>query len=319
MLLRENDRLERYPRERFLLPNNRILVLGSTNIDLVAYTDAIPEAGETITGQKFQQSFGGKGGNQAIMAARTGVPVSIITGVGSDLNGKTAIQNFIDHNVDVSQIFTFPTTTGVAHIWVEANGENRIILIPGANHELSLNEVVTRFLKLDDISSVVAQAEIPIEITAKIFAEARARKIRTILNPAPFVTLPKTLLQNTDFLIVNEVEFQQLHPEGLQAKNDDAILSLPFNGFYIVTLGSAGAVLVSPNKEISKVSTQKVNAIDTTGAGDALIGAFAGALALEKTVLAALEFGIKCATQSVTRMGAQSSYLSRAECMKLLK
>jgi len=297
---------------------NRVLVLGSTNIDLVAYTDSIPGPGETVSGRRFQQSFGGKGANQAIMAARTGAAVSIITGVGSDLNGNSALQNFIDNDIDISQTFTFPTTTGVAHIWVEETGENRIILIPGANHKLNVKDVVDRFLGLGEISSVVAQAEIPLEITEKVFAEARVRNKRTILNPAPFVCLPKSLLENTDFLVVNEVEFQQLHPENLVPKDDLVILSLPFDGFYIVTLGSAGAVLVTPSKEITRVSAKKVKAIDTTGAGDALIGAFAGALALGKTVLAALEFGIECATRSVTRMGAQSSYLSKEECAKLL-
>lgn len=293
-------------------------MLGSTNIDLVAYTDSIPNAGETITGIKFEQSFGGKGANQAIMASRTGVPVSMITGIGTDLNGNSAIKNLIDNDIDVSQIFVFPTTTGVAHIWVEASGENRIILIPGANYELNEKDVVERFLNLTNISHVIAQAEIPIEITEKVFAEARARNIQTILNPAPFIALPKSLLKNTDFLIVNEVEFQQLHPNHLLPSDDNIILSLPFDSFFIVTLGSAGAVLVTPEKIITKISAQKVEAIDTTGAGDALIGAFVGALALGKSAVAALEFGIVCATRSVTQIGAQSSYLSKDECIKLL-
>ena len=294
------------------------MVIGSTNIDLVAYTDAIPSAGETISGRKFQQSFGGKGANQAIMASRTGVPVSIITGVGNDANGSSALDNFAENEIDISRIFTFPTTTGVAHIWVEASGENRIILIPGANHELNAKDVVDRFLGLSEISSVVAQAEIALEITERVFAEAHKRNIPTILNPAPFTALSEELLKNTDFLIVNEVEFQQLHPKNLYPSTDEVILSLPFDGHVIVTLGAAGAVLVSTEKVISRFQTRRVNAIDTTGAGDALIGAFAGALALGKSVIGALEFGIECATQSVMRMGAQSSYLSKEECTRLL-
>lgn len=294
-------------------------MLGSTNIDLVAYTDAIPRGGETLTGREFRQSFGGKGANQAVMAARTGVPVSIITGVGDDINGDAALKNFSENDVDIAPSFVFPTTTGVAHIWVEQSGENRIILIPGANHQLEKDEVLKRFSQMSDVNHVIAQCEIPLSITEAVFKAARQRGITTVLNPAPFQELSDELLSNTDFLVVNEIEFQQLHPDNQLPASDEVILSLPFQGYVIVTLGSDGAALVTPTKTITRLTTPKVTAVDTTGAGDALIGAFVAALALGKPAEKALQFSIHCASQSVTRAGAQSSYLTRAECAQVLQ
>ena len=211
--------------------NSRVVVVGSVNVDLTAYVDEIPSAGETKRGVEFAQSFGGKGANQAVMAARCGVPVSIIGGFGSDENARMCKSNFERNGVDYSRSFDFSGSTGVAHIWVEKSGENRIVIIPGANERLEAEKVAANFLDISDAGVVVAQFETPIEVTERVFLEARERGITTILNPAPFRPLTKVLLANTDWLVVNQVEYESL-------------ADLEFGGSLIVTLGEAGAFLV---------------------------------------------------------------------------
>ena len=271
------------------------MVVGSTNMDLVAFMDSIPVAGETKSGTSFQQSFGGKGANQAVAAARCGVPVSIITGLGNDANGSAMVANFASHGIDTSSSFTFETTTGVAHIWVEGSGENRIVLIPGANHSLVASDVVARFESMSDVAVVVGQCEIPLDVTVAVFAAARKRGVVTIMNPAPWQVLPKDLLANTDWLVVNEVEYAELG-EGT------------YSGNLVVTLGSKGAKLIMVDGTRESFDAPKVQAVDTTGAGDCLIGTFAAALSRGDSPQAALHLGITRASESVTKAGAQTSF-----------
>ncbi|NDE71917.1 MAG: ribokinase [Actinobacteria bacterium] len=275
--------------------SSRVVVVGSSNMDLVAFMDTIPVAGETKSGRSFQQSFGGKGANQAVAAARCGVPVSIITGLGKDSNGSAMLENFAAQGVDTESSFEFDVTTGVAHIWVEESGENRIVLIPGANHSLVASDVVAKFNAISDVAVVVGQCEIPLDVTVAVFAAARKRGVVTIMNPAPWQELPTELLGNVDWLVVNEVEHSELRPGS-------------YLGNLVVTLGSKGAELIMTDGTRIKFDAPKVKAIDTTGAGDCLIGTFAAALSRGDSPQDALQLGIQRASESVTKVGAQSSY-----------
>jgi ribokinase len=286
----------------------KIAVIGSTMMDLTVYADVLPAAGETRFGNSFTTGFGGKGANQAVMAARTGAKVTMITGIGSDGFGDESLANFKNCGMDTSSVLRLPTHTGVAHIWVDGEGQNRISIVPGANFALTHQDAVDEVSKLKDVSVLIAQCEIPQEVTLAAFRTAQELGITTILNPAPYQPLTDDLLELTDWLIPNEIEFAELDKTHRAPDSDSVIASLRSNGRTIVTLGSDGAALVTADGSVKRFAAKKVSATDTTGAGDCFIGAFAAALASGATEESAVQFGIDCATKSVTRKGAQSSY-----------
>jgi ribokinase len=286
----------------------KIAVIGSTMMDLTVYADVLPAAGETRFGNSFTTGFGGKGANQAVMAARTGAKVTMITGIGSDGFGDESLANFKNCGMDTSSVLRLPTHTGVAHIWVDGEGQNRISIVPGANFALTPQDAVDEVSKLKDVSVLIAQCEIPQEVTLAAFRTAQELGIATILNPAPYQPLTDDLLELTDWLIPNEIEFAELDKTHRAPDSDSVIASLRSNGRTIVTLGSDGAALVTADGSVKRFAAKKVSATDTTGAGDCFIGAFAAALASGATEESAVQFGIDCATKSVTRKGAQSSY-----------
>ena len=286
----------------------KIAVIGSTMMDLTVYADVLPAAGETRFGNSFTTGFGGKGANQAVMAARTGAKVTMITGIGSDGFGDESLANFKNCGMDTSSVLRLPTHTGVAHIWVDGEGQNRISIVPGANFALTPQDAVDEVSKLKDVSVLIAQCEIPQEVTLAAFRTAQELGITTILNPAPYQPLTDDLLELTDWLIPNEIEFAELDKTHRAPDSDSVIASLRSNGRTIVTLGSDGAALVTADGSVKRFAAKKVSATDTTGAGDCFIGAFAAALASGATEESAVQFGIDCATKSVTRKGAQSSY-----------
>lgn len=286
----------------------KIAVIGSTMMDLTVYADVLPAAGETRFGNSFTTGFGGKGANQAVMAARTGAKVTMITGIGNDGFGDESLENFKNCGMDTSSVLRLPTHTGVAHIWVDGKGQNRISIVPGANFALTPQDAVDEVSKLKDVSVLIAQCEIPQEVTLAAFRTAQELGITTILNPAPYQPLTDDLLDLTDWLIPNEIEFAELDKTHRAPDSDSVIASLRSSGRTIVTLGSDGAALVTADGSVKRFAAKKVSATDTTGAGDCFIGAFAAALASGATEESAVQFGIDCATKSVTRKGAQSSY-----------
>ena len=286
----------------------KIAVIGSTMMDLTVYADVLPAAGETRFGNSFTTGFGGKGANQAVMAARTGAKVTMITGIGSDGFGDESLANFKNCGMDTSSVLRLPTHTGVAHIWVDGQGQNRISIVPGANFALTPQNAIDEVSKLKDVSVLIAQCEIPQEVTLAAFRTAQELGITTILNPAPYQPLTDELLELTDWLIPNEIEFAELDKTHRAPDSDAVIASLRNTGRTIVTLGSDGAALVTAEGSVKRFAANKVSATDTTGAGDCFIGAFAAALASGATEESAVQFGIDCATKSVTRKGAQSSY-----------
>jgi ribokinase len=284
-------------------------------MDLTAYADVLPEAGQTLAGQLFTTGFGGKGANQAVMAAHCGAEVHFIGKLGNDVFGTAIADNFVKVGINSQYVDRSDTPNGVAHIWVDGHGENRIIIIPGANHEIEIARAVEAINAIADLQIVVAQCEIVQDVTTAAFKAAKARGCTTILNPAPYQQLSAELLELTDWLIPNETEFRELH--GSLPSNDEILKSFRPGKSSIVTLGSEGAVYISPQGDLHRVSAPKVTAVDTTGAGDSFVGSFAYSLASGKDPVAAMSFGIKVASLSVTRKGAQSSYPDQAEIATL--
>ena len=288
-----------------------IAVVGSAMIDLTAYAKVIPAPGQTLEGDLFTTGFGGKGANQAVIAAHCGAEVHFVGKLGRDLFGDSIAENFKKLGIDSEYVERSDTPNGVAHIWVDANGENRIIIIPGANHEIESKKAIEAIESIAGLAVVVAQCEIKQEVTLAAFSAAKKRGCVTILNPAPYQPLSEELLAVTDWIIPNETEFKELH--GQAPTSDDVLRSFRPGKNSIVTLGSEGAVLISSDGNLSRVSAPTVNAVDTTGAGDAFVGVFAFGLASGKNPEDAMKLGIKVASMSVTRKGAQSSYPSQAE------
>ena len=292
-----------------------IAVVGSAMMDLTAYADVLPEPGQTLAGQLFTTGFGGKGANQAVMAARCGAQVHFIGKLGTDVFGNAIADNFVKVGINSQFVDQSETPTGIAHISVDGNGENRIIIIPGANHEIEITRAVDAIDSIRDLSVVVAQCEIKQEVTLASFKAAKARGCITILNPAPFQPLSDELLELADWLIPNESEFRELH--GNLPTNDEILKSFRSGKSSIVTLGSQGAVYISPDSQLIYVGAPKVAAVDTTGAGDAFVGTFAYSLASGKDPVTAMTLGVKVASLSVMRKGAQSSYPDQAEIATL--
>ena len=288
-----------------------IAVVGSAMIDLTAYAAVIPAPGQTLEGDLFTTGFGGKGANQAVIAAHCGAEVHFVGKLGRDLFGDSIAENFKKLGIDSEYVERSDTPNGVAHIWVDANGENRIIIIPGANHEIESKKAIEAIESIAGLAVVVAQCEIKQEVTLAAFSAAKKRGCVTILNPAPYQPLSEELLAVTDWIIPNETEFKELL--GQDPTSDEVLKKFRPGKNSIVTLGSEGAVLITSEGNLTRVSAPRVNPVDTTGAGDAFVGVFAFGLASGKNPEDAMKLGVKVASMSVTRKGAQSSYPSQAE------
>ena len=284
----------------------KICVIGSSNIDQIAYTQNIPADGETLFGDSFQMGFGGKGANQAVMAGLLGADVYMITCLGDDVYKEMTINNYEANNVNTDHIQLVKGASGVAPIWVDATGQNRIIVIPGANNEIDAQKAISSIEKIGDISVLVGQCEIPMEVNHEVFQYAKSNSITTIFNPAPAKKLEREFLEHISWLIPNENEFELI--SGMEP-NDENFLKfneeIPCN--LIVTLGEKGAVLVDENKT-HYFDAPSVNAIDTTGAGDSFIGTFAYELSESNSPESCIKKAVEKASQSVTKKGTQSSY-----------
>ena len=286
---------------------SRICVVGSSNIDQIAYVDNTPSDGETVFGNEYRMGFGGKGANQAIMSGLMGAETYMITCLGDDVYADMTIDNYRKSGVNVDFIQRVPGSSGVAPIWVDSSGQNRIIVVSGANDLINGDDAVEAVKKIDDLKAVIGQFEIPLKVTEKVFQYAKSNNITTILNPAPAKIPSDNLLDATDWFIPNEVEFETI--SGLSAFEDDNLInySKTIKSNLIVTLGEKGAAYVE-NGTVKKINAPKVSAIDTTGAGDAFVGAFSYAIASGFTTEDSIKLGIERASDSVTKPGTQSSY-----------
>lgn len=292
-----------------------VAVVGSAMMDLTAYATVLPEAGQTLVGNLFTTGFGGKGANQAVIAALCGAEVHFIGKLGRDLFGDSIAANFSALGIQTQSVERSDSPTGVAHIWVDGAGENRIIIIPGANHEIESARAVVAISSIENLSVVIAQCEVKQEVTLAAFRAAKARGCITILNPAPYQLLSQDLLEMCDWIIPNETEFAAIH--GQLPTSDEVLKTFRSGKNSIVTLGALGAVLINSDGSINRVSAPIVTAVDTTGAGDAFVGTFAYGLASGMSPIEAVELGIKVASLSVTKKGAQSSYPTQTEISTL--
>jgi ribokinase len=229
------------------------------------------------------------------------------------------LKHFKSENLNIEYIQKVETESGVANIIVNDKGENQIIVIPGANHKLEVNKILDDMNKIDNLKIIVAQFEIQPEIISKIFEYARREKITTVLNPAPAMELSDDLIKNTDWLIPNETEFIQIHPNHKNPTDEEIkFLSNKLQLNLIVTLGEKGAKVCLKNGELSHIQTKKVTAIDTTAAGDTFVGSFTALLALGWEPLMAVEKSCELASITVTRLGAQNSLPTSFEIKKLI-
>jgi len=288
----------------------KICVVGSANIDQISYVQRIPIDGETIFGDSYQMGFGGKGANQAVMASLLGAETYMITCLGEDVYADMTIDNYKKHNINIDHLQIVPGSSGVAPIWVDESGQNRIIVISGSNDLIDSEKVIESLSKITDLKIIVGQFEIPLEVTETVFAFAKENNITTILNPAPAKIPSENLLSLTDWFIPNEVEFATI--SNMDAFVDENLIKYgnSISGNLIVTLGEGGAVSIAEGS-IVKIPAPKVKAVDTTGAGDAFVGAFAYGLASNLMPQDAIKLAVERASNSVTKPGTQISYSAK--------
>lgn len=295
----------------------RIAVVGSANTDLITFSDAFPRPGETIFGQNFDLGFGGKGANQAIAARLCGADVVMVARVGSDLFGEATIRNFASFGVDTTHVRVIEgTSTGVAPIFVEPSGQNRIIVVKGANDRLMPADVDAAAAQLRGVDTIILQFEIPLETIYHTVRFARANNIRCIVNPAPALPADLGRLVAAHYFIPNETEAQLitgLSVNSLEEAGTCAVALLK-KGFpkVVLTLGARGS-LIADSAGPRHVPPFAVTAVDTTGAGDAFIGSLAVFLAEGLVESEAVARANLYAGLSTTRVGTQKSFLKRAD------
>jgi len=299
-----------------------ITVVGSTMVDMISYVDKIPAVGETLRGLRFALGFGGKGANQAVMAALLGGRVAIVNRLGDDMFAQPTIENFRQFGVDVAHVEMLAgRSSGVAPIWVEADGMNRIIIVPGANEDITPNDVDEAFDSLPDPDVVLCQLEIPLPAIHQAFLRGKASGAINILNPAPAGPIDSEIVELATWMIPNEVEFGGLaHGIGLRQDGlEETVRAFRkrIKAGLVVTLGGDGAILSYADEPYLAVPAKKVKAVDTTGAGDAFVGAFAYSLAIGVKPTEAVELASACAASSVTRPGTQTSFPRGEELLGL--
>ncbi|MFI9206753.1 ribokinase [Streptomyces sp. NPDC053253] len=287
-----------------------IVVLGSTNMDLVAYVPRAPARGETVTGRAFRTIPGGKGANQAVAAARAGAEVSMIGAVGADDFGARLRANLEHCSVDTDLLRTAEGPSGTAHIVVDDEGGNAIVVVPGANAVLtSLSHGDEALIGTAD--ALLLQLELPLSVVVEGAATARRLGVRTVLTPAPAQPLPPELLAAIDLLVPNEHEAAAL--TGLTDPRAAAQALLRDVPEVVVTLGAAGSLYAARGAEPVTVPAPRVTAVDTTAAGDTFVGALAVALGEGRPVPEALAWAQTAAALSVQREGASTSMPYRTE------
>lgn len=287
-----------------------IAVLGSTNMDLVAYVPKAPRLGETVTGRAFRTVPGGKGANQAVAAARCGAEVVMIGAVGADEFGVRLRSALASAGVETAALRTVEGPSGTAHITVDDEGGNSIVVIPGANARVTGLEPGDE-ARIAACDTLLLQLELPLEAVLDGARAARAHGVRTVLTPAPAQPLPPELLAATDLLVPNEHEAAAL--TGLTDPLRAAEALLEQVPEVVITLGAAGVLYAARGAEPLTLAAPRVRAVDTTAAGDTFAGALAVALGEGRPVRDALHWASYAAALSVQRPGAQDSMPTRAE------
>lgn len=294
----------------------RIVVVGSSNTDLVVRAPRLPAPGETVLGGAFLRAHGGKGANQAVAAARLGAQVTFVARLGRDSFGDEAAAHFAAEGLDTRYLGRDPEApSGVALIGVDVGrGENAIIVAPGANMRLSVQDIEAAEEAIRSASVVVCQLEVPLEAVAAALSVARAAGVTTILNPAPAQPLPEEFLRLATVLTPNEGEAALLAGDpGLAPAEAARILRKRGVANVLVTLGPEGALLVNEAGETRIPARRAPEVVDTTAAGDCFTGALAVAIGEGRSLEQAAQFAGTAAAISVTRSGAQPSLPTRAE------
>ena len=300
----------------------KILVVGSSNTDLIATVKNFPLAGETITGTSFLQVMGGKGANQAVAAHRLGGEVKFVTCLGNDANGLNTLKYFTEMGLDVSSaLLVNDAPSGTAIILVDANGENCIVITPGANHRLMPDYIIEEIE--GDIAAcdiVVLQMEIPCETVKAVCELARQHHKTILLNVAPARQLDAELIKMIDILVVNETEAETVSGAKIAGAGEEAVVDKLLSmgpGTVVLTLGKQGCLLKNA-RECLRVPAFQVRAVDTTAAGDTFCGALAASLSRGRAWQETLQFATAASAICVTRMGAQPSIPTEKETTNFL-
>lgn len=308
-----------------------ILVIGSLNADLVVRAPRFPEPGETISGEDLLTIPGGKGANQAVAAARQGANVAMVGRVGKDNFAPFLLENLNANHVDASHVSQDNLASGTAIIIVDSNGQNSIVISPGANGKVNMQDVDSA----PDAKILLLQFEIPLDIVLHAAKRYKAKGATVILNPAPASQIPDGLLANVDILVLNESELVLLTgmpvSDAKSAERAAQEILKPGVKTVIVTLGSKGALVVT-SAQVMQVDTFKVDVVDSTAAGDAFIAGFAAkllesnsesasSLAKQEQALAlqnAVRYGCACGALATTKFGAQPSLPTKEEVEKFI-
>ncbi len=297
----------------------RVVVVGSINVDLIFRVTRLPQPGETLSGSSFEIGYGGKGANQAVMAALLGGEVTLLGCVGNDPFGQRCLENLRQQGVDISFIKRCEVPTGTAVVLVDDGAENAIVVVAGANAAVSAEQIRASRQIIEQADIVVAQLETPIEAAKEAFTLARAKGVKTLLNPAPYVPEVRELLPLCDLCVPNEIELAELisapvYPSGNLSPVVDALLAQGPTAV-LVTLGARGSWYQDREQSL-RVEAVTVNAVDPTGAGDAYIGSLALDLARNLPIESAMKRASAVAALTVTRVGAQQSFPKRDEVEK---
>jgi ribokinase len=291
----------------------RVVVVGAANIDLISYVPRLPAIGETLHGTSFRMGFGGKGANQAVMAAKLGAEVTMVCKLGRDVFGEGTFENFRAMGVDIEYVtFTDEAFSGVAPIAVDPEGRNSIIIVTGANDLLSSDDLELARAAIAAADVVVAQLELPVETSVAALRIAREERVRTVFNPAPArERLPEDVYRLSDVICPNEPETELLTglPAGPRAARE--LLSRGA-GAVVLTLGERGCLVVKDDTAV-EIPVEQVQAVDTTGAGDAFVGALAALLAAGRPLVDAAKRANAVAARTVQRHGTQTSFPTAAE------
>ena len=291
----------------------KVCVVGASNLDLISFVPRLPKMGETLHGTRFHMGFGGKGANQAVMAAKLGGDVTMVTKLGRDIFGENTFKNFESWGIDTKHVlFTEEAFSGVAPITVDEEAHNSIIIVTGANDLLTEEEIEAARSSIAASQVLVCQLEIPVEISLAALRVARQEGVRTIFNPAPGrADLPEEFYQLSDIFCPNETEAELLGGLPVGTLEEAAASGQAFlergAGVVILTLGERGSLLVT-KEETTHVPADRVDAVDPTGAGDAFVGSLAYFLADIKPLAEAIRRANHIAAVSVQTVGTQVSF-----------
>lgn len=301
----------------------KALVIGSLNMDMTVKVEELPKLGETIFGNDFYESCGGKGANQAVAVSKLGMKTEMIGMVGKDSQGEKLIQNLNKYGIISDNVIKSDELTGRAIITVDRKGDNNIIVIPGSNFKITKEHIQDKQDVIASSDVVILQNEIPADTVEFSLLKAKELGKITIFNPAPARKLSEKVFKNTDYLILNETEMEEIFEIEFNDKEYTEKISSKKKEYgiknIILTLGDKGSILFSEDNNIKKYDVYKVKAVDTTAAGDSFIGAFTMKICEIGNPDEAIKYATAVSAIVVTRQGAQDSIPTREEIEKFIE